>query len=318
MAAFVLIELWGNLNPIRTRLGLPELSSAALYRQPSRGTEGQQAANDQSNAEIRLPSAAANPSAEVAGRHSDDGKGLDWPAWIQALSAVATGIATVVLVSITSRQAGFAEKQVEISRLQTIIYERQAGLMTSQNDLSFATQRAWVRADVKIAGPVQVDQGGVTLSFELDLVNTGALPAYTTRPDINVYPWGATTAVNDVHITYRWARFKPDRVIRQAVIFPRQNVVFPYQGHIRVSDIEQASNTRGKGRDGFVIAIRGIIWYDYPGSSQVHSTTFHAHIVRRGECETPASWGNLPTEDGALIPASDLAVTLQIGETDAT
>ena len=194
----------------------------------------------------------------------------------------------------------------------------QQQIMASQRDLSFFTQRAWVRADLKIAGPVQVSQGGVTFSFELEITNSGALPAYATRPDINVYPWGARTGVNDGHITYRWRQFKPDRVVRQAVVFPHQTVVFPYQGHIRVSEIEQASDTRGEGTKGFVIAIRGVIWYDYPGSSQVHSTIFHAHVVRRGEHETPANWETLPTEDGAFVLASDLAVALQIGETDAT
>jgi len=90
-----------------------------------------------------------------------------------------------------------------------------------------------------------------------------------------------------LHISYRWAQLRPNQVIRQAVVFPQQSVVFPYQGHIGVLEIEQASITRGQGRHGFVIAIRGIIWYDYPGNSQVHSTTFHAHVVRKGGIYIP-------------------------------
>lgn len=313
-----MLELWANLNPVRLRLGLPEIPSAAAYSEPSRTAQCQEAARNHDNAELGPLPAPTDPGSNPARRDADDGKSLDWPAWIQAASAVATVIATIFLVLITRRQAGLAESQIGISQLQTAISERQAALMASQNDLNSAVQRAWVRVAVRIAGPVRVAMGAVTLSFELELGNSGALPAYTTRPDTNVYPWGARTGLNDAHISHRWAQFRPNQVIRQAVIFPHQNVVFPYQGHIHVSEIEQASNTRGQGRDGFVIAIRGIIWYDYPGSSQVHSTTFHAHIVRRGERETPASWSTLPTEDGASVPASDLDVTLQIGETGAT
>lgn len=352
-ASILLFEVWANLNPIRSRLGLPELPLAAVYREPSGIAKDQHPTNNQSNAELGSSPAPANPSPDVAGYHPDDGKGLDLPAWIQAMSAVATGIATVFLVKITSRQAGFAEKQIEISGLQTTIYDlqatlmgrqtdiyerqaniaegqreisdRQAGIaqrqteiMASQRDISLATERAWVRADIRITGPVQVAQSAVTLSFEVDLINSGALPAYATRPDINVYPWGARTGVSDDHITYRWMRFKPDRVVRQSVIFPQQTVVLDYQGSIRVSEIEQASNTRGQGKDGFVAAIRGVVWYDYPGTDEVHSTIFHAHIVRKGEPGTPASWGTLPAEDGAFVPTVDLTVTHQIGETDAT
>lgn len=219
---------------------------------------------------------------------------------------------------IYERQAEIAEGQRQISDRQANIAQRQTEIITSQRDISLATERPWVRADIRITGPVQIAQSAVTLSFEVALINSGTLPAYATRPDINVYPWGARTGVSDDHITYRWMRFKPDRVIRQSVIFPQQTVVLDYQGSIRVSEIEQALNTRGQGKDGFVAAIRGVVWYDYPGTDEVHSTIFHAHIVRKGKLETPASWETLPAEDGVFVPAVDLMVTHQIGETHAT
>jgi len=213
IAAFVLVEIWANLNPVRMRLGLPELSSAALYRQPSGGTESHQAANDQSNAEIRSPSAAANPSPDIANRHSDDGKGLDWPAWIQAASAVVTGCATILLVRITGRQAGLTERQVEVSQLQTTIYRLQASIMDRQlvaaetasqaatmgaavaqqsaeaaiesnqisRELFITEQRPWIDIDADTYSSLTWDKRGAHLSIMFQLTNVGRSPATDVR-----------------------------------------------------------------------------------------------------------------------------------------
>jgi len=154
VAAFVLLEVWANLNPVRVRLGLPETLSAAVDREPRRVAKDQHTANDQGDAEPGTPTAAPNPGSDPTSHNADDGKGLDWPAWIQAASAVVSGIATVALVSITSRQAGLAESQVEISRLQVVTAERQAALMASQNDLRTRPEiNALIRS--KISEPYQ-------------------------------------------------------------------------------------------------------------------------------------------------------------------
>lgn len=114
-AVLILIEVWANLNPIRERLGLSETSSAAVYRQPRTDTERQEPPRNQRSAEIGPSSAATNPSANKSGGDSQKGNGLDITSWIQAISAFVTGVATIVLVRITGRQASISEGQLSIA-----------------------------------------------------------------------------------------------------------------------------------------------------------------------------------------------------------
>jgi hypothetical protein len=217
-----------------------------------------------------------------------------------------------------ARAASAMERVATAMTEQRDLMHGQREIMTNQRDISAATQRAWVRADIKVAGPAKVSRGEVSITFTLELTNSGTLPAYTMGAELNVYPWGATTGLNDEHITDRWARFKPERVIRKAVIFPQQTVADLHGGVIQVSEIERADNSRGIGREGFVPTIRGAVWYDYPGNSQVHLTTFHVFVVKRGTPDMPSYWQTLPTDDGAIVPTDDLVVTSAFGETDAT
>jgi hypothetical protein len=231
---------------------------------------------------------------------------------------VAKSIAEAARAATAMERAAEAMGNVAIAmNEQRNIMVGQQEIMASQRDISAVVQRAWVRADVKIAGPVRVVQDWISLSFILELANSGTLPAFAAKPDINFYPWGATSPVSDSHITERWARFRPERVQRQSVIFPQQIISHHYEGTFPVSDVDKALNRRGGGRQGFVISVRGVIWYDYPGTSQVHSTTFHSHMVRKGEPESPANWRNLPIDEG-IVPTDDLLVTNLIGETEAT
>ena len=66
-----------------------------------------------------------------------------------------------------------------------------------------------------------------------------------------------------------------------------------------------------------MIAIRGVIRYDYPGTSEVRSTTFHTLVLRNPDPTRPAGWSPIPTSDG-VIPAGELFVDSLAGRTEAT
>jgi hypothetical protein len=69
-----------------------------------------------------------------------------------------------------SRAADAITEQRDLMRVQQEI-------MASQRDISAATQRAWVRVDVKIAGPIRIREEDITVYLGIELTNFGALPA---------------------------------------------------------------------------------------------------------------------------------------------
>jgi hypothetical protein len=208
---------------------------------------------------------------------------------------------------------GMEDVAIAMSEQQNLLRGQQE-IMASQHAANLATQRAWVRVAVKMVGPVQFAKGNASAAFTLELLNGGALPAHADRPLIKAYPWGSKEATSSEQVTTeRINRYKVERVARGAVVFPQQPVAAPFFVSLRKSEIELASNTLG----GFVLAIRGAVRYEYPGSSETHSTTFHVHVLRTPDPATSSGWRAIPTEDG-VVPASDLFVTNLMGETEAT
>ena len=191
---------------------------------------------------------------------------------------------------------------------------RQSEIMASQRDISIAIQRAWIRVDIKVGGPIRFAHGEVNAEIVVDLLNCGMLPAHADGPTISPYPWGSTEAgSSEEFITRRINIFREGQVVRGAAIFPQQLVSERFYPSLRKSEIDSAVN----GLEGFVMSVRGAVRYNYPGSIEVHSTTFHIHILRKPDPNAPSVWRTIPTEDG-IIPASELFITNLLGETDAT
>ncbi len=225
-----------------------------------------------------------------------------------ALSSVRIVYLTVALVGV-----GFA--QIWIYYRQTKIMSGQQEIMASQRDVSLATQRAWVGATVKIAGPIKVAAEHCVCSFVLELFNTGTLPGNIERPWIAGFPWDMNQATSQgPRVTNTMKHQAAAPLQRHGVIFPQQSINHSFQIEIRKSHIEAATNTMM----GFVPVVRGIVRYDYNGSPQLHYTTFHVHIVRTPDPTVPSDWHTIPTDDGITIPARDLLVTPHMGETEAT
>ena len=251
------MEVWANLNPIRSRLGLPEVPSATVYRKPSGIAENQHPASNEDDAEFGSSSAPTNPGASPASDNANDGKGLDWPAWIQAASAVATGIATIVLVSITGRQARLAGNQVELGKLQTAIYDRQAGIMDGQSkateraadaaassvrvaeDTLTISQRPWVTVDVGLVGPMTYTANGADFAFEYTMENVGNTPALRAFPQ-PIFAKTKRMPSEDVVLTrHIMSRADPTEDPLGFTIGPKAKHVFTMHQHISREDIEE-------------------------------------------------------------------------------
>ena len=108
--------------------------------------------------------------------------------------------------------------------------------------------------------------------------------------------------------------YKAAPLTRFGVIFPQQLVEEHFPIELPAFSINIAKNTLM----GFVPVLRGAIKYDYPGSAQPHFTTFHVHIVKVQNRTASSGWHPIPTDKATTIQASDLFVTSQIGETEAT
>lgn len=187
--------------------------------------------------------------------------------------------------------------------------------MASQNDLNFAVQRAWVRTDVKVAGPIKVIGSEISGSFTLELLNTGSLPAYVDVSCKTALCWDMNPATSDdPRITYVINGYKTAPLTRRGIIFPQQMVSEPYTIVIRKDAADIAKNIMM----GLVAVLRGAIRYDYPGSIQTHFTTYHVHVMTTPGPAAALSVHPIPTDDGTVVPVSHLFVTNQVGETEAT
>jgi len=168
---------------------------------------------------------------------------------------------------------------------------------------------------VKVAGPIKVVGSEISGSFTLELLNTGTLPAYVDIPWKAGLCWDMNPATSDEpRITRLINVYKAEPLTRRGVIFPQQSASEPYVIVIRKDAADIARNMMM----GLVPVLRGAIRYDYPGSMQTHFTTFHVHIVRTPDQSAMFAWHPIPTDDGIIIPANDLLVTSQLGETEAT
>ena len=187
--------------------------------------------------------------------------------------------------------------------------------MASQNDLSFITQRAWVRVVVKVSGPIKIIGGELSGFFRLEFTNSGALPANVDRTCNAAYPWNMNPATSDEpRVSYIINSYKSTPLTRRSVIFPQQTVEEALQASIWLPGKEITNNMAM----GFVLVLRGAIRYDYPGNTQVHYTTFHVHVMRALDPAAVSPLHTIPTDDGVVIPASEIFIANQAGETEAT
>lgn len=241
---------------------------------------------------------------------------------VSKVVGVATLLVLVLQCWIAGRQAGLmrrqadiAEGQRQISDRQASVAQRQTEIMASQRDISLATERAWVKATVEIAGPITVENGQISGFFKLELFNTGVLPAYIDQYAISAHPWDLNEQTSqEPRIAFMIENYKASPFMRRRVIFPQQSIIEPVGATFTRSYTNFGTNTLM----GFVLTIRGAIRYDYSGTDLVHWTTFHVHVVRRPDPAISTYWQPIPTEDGTVVPVANLLVTSGMGETEAT
>jgi hypothetical protein len=264
----------------------------------------------------------------------------DWytkPDWWVAISTSVLWVFTALLWWTTKKAVADGEKAVETANAAVVAANRHAAetargaqamanvavamdeqrsIMASQRDLSSAMQRAWVSVDVKIAGPMTVDDNEmISGPLTLQIRNNGTLPAFVDRAMVAAHPWDMSSTSRDPFITGQIKKDVAEPLVPHGVIFPQQEVSErrPY-GLQKSQMIGITQNLMV----GFVVVIRGVIKYAYPGDSAVHYTTFHVHIVRVPDPTAPTEWRPLPIESGALVPAAELFVTHELGRTEAT
>lgn len=310
-ATVLLLEVWANLNPIRSRLGLPEVSLAAIYRKPSGIAENQHSAGDKSDAEHGTPPAPANPSTSPTGDNADNGKGLDWPAWIQAASAIATGVATIVLVSITGRQARLAGNQVELGKLQTAIYDRQASIMDGQlkateraadaaassvrvaEDTLTISQRSWITVDVRLVGPMTYTANDANFAFEYTMENIGNTPALRAFPQPILYDKTKRMPSEDIVLTnYIMSRGDPTEDPLGFTIGPKAKHVFTMRQHISRKSIEETRKSykiNGLATNILPVKFVGVVTYRSVVSKKQHETSFYYDIMKLND-DDPRFW----------------------------
>ena len=200
------------------RLQQPVPSSADTQSQHQAGSpkEHQHSGNAPSSApETSSPSPTGQPKDEnrIAAKPENEGEWYTRPDWWVAgftgLLFIATAglwFFTALLWSTTRRAVSDGERSVkaaievaaatrghiqEAARAATAmenvsvamnkqrkLMQGQQAIMTSQRDITLATERAWVRVTVKVAGPITVENGQINGFFTLELFNTGVLPAY--------------------------------------------------------------------------------------------------------------------------------------------
>jgi hypothetical protein len=117
-----------------------------------------------------------------------------------------------------SRAADTIAEQRDLMRVQQEV-------MASQRDISAATQRAWVRVDVKIAGPIRISEEDITACLGVELTNFGALPAYAEGPMILAYPLDLRVN-SEVDVIDRLNIYRAQDMTTHTVVFPQQTVVF--------------------------------------------------------------------------------------------
>ena len=194
-ATILLIEVWANLNAVRSHLGLPEIPSAASYREPSGIAENQHSTSDKGNAELGTPPESTNAASKPTNRNADDGKNSDLPAWIQAGAAAVSLIFTGFLALKTAKQVDIAEGQRQISDRQNAIMETQTALAAESLDIAIkqkeiagqgflATNRPTIvmRAVTFTVGLHETDP----LTIYWRLTNVGTVNAHVQSMVVNV------------------------------------------------------------------------------------------------------------------------------------
>ena len=193
--AILMLEIWANLNAVRSYLGLPEVPSAVSYREPSGITKNQRSANNQGDAELGPPSESTNAASKSADRNADDGKNSDLPAWIQAGAAAVSLIFTGFLALKTANQVNIAEGQRQISDRQAAIMETQTALAAESLDIAIkqkeiarqgflVTNRPTIvmRAVRFTVGPHETDP----LTIYWRLTNIGTVDAHVQSMVVNI------------------------------------------------------------------------------------------------------------------------------------
>lgn len=100
-----------------------------------------------------------------------------------AVLAIATVVGAIFAgLTLDAIRGQLVEMQNGAEQTRQIITSYQ-NIATSAAQLSVATQRPWVSADVSLAGPLTYDGNGANISLELLLTNSGHTPA------LYVWPW---------------------------------------------------------------------------------------------------------------------------------
>jgi hypothetical protein len=165
---------------------------------------------------------------------------MDWPAWIEALGALATAAFTLVLAFATirlwnstsglheetKRLAGLAEAQSNDMKASITIAQRAAEV--AEKTL-IASDRPWVRIDPEIAGELIFGTDDVSIPIRVTLKNIGKSPAFNVRfycelyGDITVASKNARDCVHN-----RFSRL----VALGDILFPDDEINYPRLDHL--------------------------------------------------------------------------------------
>lgn len=178
--------------------------SEPTYRQAQ--NEAQQPQDSERSGQIGVSSTTADPSPDKTDKQKQDGHGLDWPAIVQAFSAVVSAYATIRIFRVTSDQAKIADGQLGVTRRQAVLSRQQ--LRLSQQEAAYSRRphfRVRFARLVKVEGKMLTEGAPVTVM--LDVLNNGQADAVIIRSHFEIYwtntglsgyfPWFDRSRLND-------------------------------------------------------------------------------------------------------------------------
>ncbi len=302
-ATILLLEVWANLNPLRSRFGLPELPSAAVYGEPRSIAKNQHPTNDQGDAEPDVPTAATNPGTNPTSHKPNDGKGLDWPAWIQAGSALATVATALLLVRISGQQATFAGEQVKLTEGQLKSTQTAAEAAVQSNNISreffIVEQRPWVAVAAVANGSLTWNEHGANFSVLVTLTNVGKSPATEVFFEATTFLAGdeePLIALNGYCGSVVLRRDKPS--LYGMTIFPGKDEIVNFSLAVNRDYVKRFVLF---GEDWFIPFIRGCVTYRASGFTDLKFTGM-LYTVAEVKPEHPNAAFALRVCNGDLLP----------------
>lgn len=283
---------------------------------PSREDAARHAEEQQRNAGIpsvqpspsrRAPQASDQRQREAGQRDGDggEGKGLDWPAWIQAGTAVASLLVsgTVLFVGIASLrvyrdQSATMKRQLEVAADATKAATEQSRVAERSLVVS---QRPWLSVEAGPAGDLHIEEKiGFYLDINLAITNHGNSPALNTISDLVFVPGHNDIFAPQAKVADRLRNGPRSTDGRGAAIFPSQTGFASHQVNMGTAWKPESGYIQGR--------IVGCVCYTFPFGGKGRTDFAYALVQTKPSRLIELGYGYAIPYAGSGVAQADLAL----------